>query len=518
MASTRRSRRCVAGALAATMLGAGVLAALPMSASAAPSAGDPGDAVLRGRCLDPGVELSVEEARLTARLPDPADPSRLASTTFARQMVTGGGFDDVAPAFVHRLCGTRNHAAAQRLIAREGRALWRQAVARAQDKPGARRGDLPASDDRPLYWTRLQVTAALRQWQPRFDLGDDERSALITAFDKASRGMTDIDFPAGHRVKRVLLSGFDPYTLDGGPAGTASGAAGNNIRHGNPSGATALAVDGTVVRGPNGTKQVVQAYVLPVNYTEFAAGYIEDTVGPWMRAGRRALTASITVSQGSGDKFDLEQWNGRYHGVSPGNDKSHPCPAVDGVPQLAKDNPGCNTQIVPRWGGPARFDPANPPQWTATSLPIEAMTAAKTGHGIPRPPGDTWPDEAAAFGVIWNTKFIEFPDCASTTRVTRNDPVPTTYPPATPPTPPSPGSCAYSGGGGTYLSNESAYRNTLLRDRLGRDIPAGHIHTPVMQHFEEGNLYAPSDAVFDQWRRAIVAQTVRLVHVVGAQS
>jgi hypothetical protein len=77
---------------------------------------------------------------------------------------------------------------------------------------------------------------------------------------------------------------------------------------------------------------------------------------------------------------------------------------------------------------------------------------------------------------------------------------------------PAEGSCSYNGGGGNYLSNESAYRNTLLRDRAGLDIPAGHIHTPGMQHFETD--FGVSDATFDAWRTSIAAQTRNLVHAV----
>ena len=104
-------------------------------------------------------------------------------------------------------------------------------------------------------------------------------------------------------------------------------------------------------------------------------------------------------------------------------------------------------------------------------------------------------------------------DCASPARQTFNSPPSVTYPPATPPVPPADGSCSYSGGGGNYLSNESAYRNTLLRDRAGLDIPAGHIHTPDMQHFETD--YNPSDATFDAWRLAISQQARNLVPVVA---
>ena len=46
---------------------------------------------------------------------------------------------------------------------------------------------------------------------------------------------------------------------------------------------------------------------------------------------------------------------------------------------------------------------------------------------------------------------------------------------------PTEGSQAREGGGGDYLSNEIAYRATLLRDRLGLKIPGGHVHTPVLE-------------------------------------
>jgi hypothetical protein len=459
-------------------------------------------------CRNPSAPLSVEEQRLGATLPDNADPSRPQARPFADQMIDGGGFGGYAPRLGRALCRTRTFTAATRLVRDEGRRLWRAAVDRAQRRHVT--GPLPYSDDRPLYWTRLKARAVLRQWTPGFALSAGQRDALVTQYDKASRGMLGITYPPG--VKRVIMSGFDPYTLDGGTTGTAPGTVGNNIRHGNPSGATALALDGTRYRAKGGRTAVIHAYMLPVNYTEFAAGYIEDTVGPLMRSG---VDASVTVSQAVDSEFWLEQWNGRYHGVSPGNDDSQPCPNVGGKPQLAVDDHGCDTAVVPRWGGPAAFDPHNPPQWTTTTLPIAKMIEANTGATVPRPPGDEWPDTSVAFGVIWHTSYTEFPDCASPTTVDRNTPV-AEYPPPTAPVPPDPGSCSYSGGGGNYLSNESAYRNTLLRDRLHRHIPAGHIHTPDMQHF--ATTYGVSDSTFDAWRTAIIAQTRNLVHVVAADA
>lgn len=487
--------------------------------------------VLTAPCLDPTVPLVVEEARLPFTLPDNSDPAILQSTSFAQQMIEGAGFENFGPSVVKQLCNAPNLKVAQNIAMQNGQQLWRMAVDRAQQR-GPVAGDLPYSDDRPLYWTRLQVRAALRQWIPSFALSADDRAELITTFDRASRGMFDINFPAGKGVKRLIMSGFDPYTLDGGQHGTAPGAAGNNIRHGNPSGATALSLDGTQYKADDGKVVFIEAYTLPVNFPEFEQGYLEDTVGPFMLPGPRQVNASVTVSQAGPYTFNLEQWNGRYHGTSLGNDNFRPCPSIGGVPQLAINNHECDSIVVEEWGGPAVFDLFNPPQWTTTTLPIAEMIAANTGVNIPSPPGNGWTGDANAFGVIWHTPLTEFPDCTKIARTSLNSlpcsnttcptplingqlPPPGLPPTGWPQTPPDAGSCSYSGGGGNYLSNESAYRNTLLRDRMGLNIPAGHIHTPSMQHFDATNLYNPSDATFDAWRLAIVHQGQNLIHVVA---
>ena len=492
--------------------------------------------ILTASCLDNTVQLVVEEARLPNTLPDNSDPTKLQTKSFAQQMIEGAGFQDFGPAFVNDLCGIPKLSVAQNLALHKREELWHMAIDRAQQRVPTV-GDLPYSDDRPLYWTRLQVRAAIRQWVSKFDLSAGDRADLITTFDRASRGMFDIKFPAGKGVKRLIFSGFDPYTLDGGTRGTAPGSVGNNIRHGNPSGATVLATDGTQHVTPDGTTVFIEAYVLPVNYPEFEQGYLEDTVGPWMLPGKRQVNASVTVSQAGPNQFNLEMWNGRYHGPTIGNDNVSYCPSIAGVPQLAINNTNCNIKVVERWGGPAAFALFNPPQWTTGSLPFQKMIAANTGVGIPRPPGDLWGTQGAsagdpnAFGVIWHTVFTEFPDCASTARIQRNSvanytPTPLPLPPigstGTPPTswpavPPDANSCSQSGGGGNYLSNESAYRNTLLRDRmgLGPSFPAGHIHTPDMNTGHFATNFLPSDSTFDAWRLAIVKQGQNLIHVVG---
>ena len=286
-----------------------------------------GAQVLTASCLDPNVPLVVEEQRLPYTLPDDTNPAVAQSEPFAQQMIEGAGFQNFGPEVVKELCNVETLQQAQQLVENSGSELWHMAVNRAQQH-GTIAGTLPYSDDRPLYWTRLQVRAALRQWTPRFSLLQVDQSGLITTFDRASRGMFDIKFPAGIAVKRLIMSGFDPYTLDGGTTGTAPGTVGNNIRHGNPSGAIALSLDGTQYRASDGTKVFIQAYILPVNYPEFEQGYLEDTVGPFMVPGPQRVNASVTVSQAGPYTFNLEQTNGRYHGVSIGNDNQASCPSV----------------------------------------------------------------------------------------------------------------------------------------------------------------------------------------------
>ncbi len=450
--------------------------------------------------------VSIEESRLELRLPDEDDPTGPQPVPFASQMILGGGFEDVAPVLQAALDTTATADEAEQVVTDHGLGLWRAAIDRAQGRVG--RGDLPPGDDRPLYWTRLLASTTIRHWTPGFDLDEDRREGLLEAFDRASRGAASVDFPDDG--VRILVSGFDPYTLDGGATGPAAETAGNNLRHGNPSGAAALALHGTEYVRSDGRTVRIQAYVLPVSYSRFARGYLEDTVGPWMRPGPQRLHASITVSQGSGSQFNLEEYNARYHAGRADNDGEQPAPSTD-ADAVPADSPEVFIQVPQRWGGPEEFDLHDPPQWTRTSLPVEAMITARTGADVPRPAASRWPETDVAYGVVWNTRFEEIPDPAHAERAVRNDPVPHEFPPPEPPVAPGAGSISYRGGGGNYLSNESAYRNTLLRDRLsgGAAVAAGHIHTPDMHHF--ATQFGGSDELFEETRQAIVTQTAALV-------
>ncbi|MEV8389841.1 MULTISPECIES: pyroglutamyl peptidase [unclassified Streptomyces] len=387
--------------------------------------------------------FTVEEQRLDRAVP--------------QEILRRGGFDTVAPDFVRSLRGADSYAEAERAVARNGARLWQRAVDRAQGR-GPARGDLSRDDDRPLYWARLALTRELRQWQPEFGLSESGRAALLGKLERSSRGQDSMDFPArgdvkGAKetkgVKRIVLTGFDPFTLD------------RDIRISNPSGATALALDGTVIRTADGPARI-EAAVFPVRWGDFADGTVEQALrGPLSRAD-----LFTTVSQGRVGRIDVERFNGAWRGGFGDNENVS------------------ETGLVPV------TDPASQPQWTTTSLPYRSIVAADTGR----------------FPVYDNTSVTEIP-AGGTAPVVRPDG-------------PTPGSAARAGGGGDYLSNEIAYRATLLRDRLGLDIPGGHVHTPVLQ-FGAGNTDPATGSVTDpefvRNRLDIIAQ-LRTIITVAAEA
>ncbi|MFJ2262787.1 pyroglutamyl peptidase [Streptomyces sp. NPDC087844] len=393
---------------------------------------------------NPAATPTVEEQRLDRAAP--------------QEILARSGFDTVAPEFVRALGRARSYAQAERLVERQGSRLWQRAVDRAQGR-GPAGGDLSRDDDRPLYWARLGMTREVRQWQPEFGLSEARRAKLLAALERTSRGQDSIRYPRSQsqgkseskRVKRILVTGFDPFTLD------------RDVRISNPSGATALALDGTVIRTADGPARIETA-VFPVRWQDFADKTVERTLRPHLPH----VDLFTTVSQGRVGRIDIERTNGAWRGGFPDNEN------------LSR------TETVPV------TDPASQPQWTATTLPYKAIVAADTGR----------------FPVYDNTSVTEIP-AGGTDPVVR-------------PEGPTAGSTARAGGGGNYLSNEIAYRATLLRDRLGLggSLPGGHVHTPVLE-FGAGNTDPASgtvtDAQFVRNRLDIIAQ-VRSILTVAADA
>ncbi|HZG02516.1 MAG TPA: pyroglutamyl peptidase [Streptomyces sp.] len=389
------------------------------------------------RAAGAAADVTVEEQRLTAG-PVP------------EEILRRSGFDDVAPEFARALAAVRTEAGARELAGDAGRALWRRAVHRAQGH-GPAGGDLSRDDDRPLYWARLGMTRAVREWRPAFPLDEAGRQDLVARVERASRGQDSVDLPAGDGVQRIVVTGFDPFQLDA------------DIRRSNPSGAAALALDGTTIRTASGPARIETA-VFPVRWADFAQGTVERTLLPHLGPGPRQADLFTTVSQGRVGRFDLERFNGAWRGGHPDNvreSSTGTVPVPDGVPTVRPQ-----------------------PQWTVTTLPYRRIAEADTGR----------------FPVYDNTAVTEIP-AGGTTAVHRPDG-------------PTPGSAARAGGGGDYLSNEIAYRATLLRDALDPAVPGGHLHTPVLR-FGEGNTDPAGGSITDEAfvrdRLAITAQVREVV-------
>nr|ADI71468.1 putative secreted protein [Amycolatopsis orientalis subsp. vinearia] len=281
-----------------------LLAAVPLFAFPAVATAAPG-------CFDAGVPLTVEEQRLTASLP-------AGGPAAGPELVRLAGFDPLVAEVKHDLCAARTPRRAERLVTQAGDRLWRTAVDRAQGRrPDL--GTLDRFDDRPLYWARLQLSSAIRQWKPF----PSQRDSLLSAFDRGSRGLDDVRFPPG-KTRRVMVSGFDPFQLDGA-----------GITISNPAGASALQLDGRVLDTPSGPA-VVQAVSFPVVWGYFDQGIVEAAYGTALRDRARRPDVVLTISQGRPGRpgrFDVERWAGAWRGGFPDNNNAS---VTGGVPPAAE--------------------------------------------------------------------------------------------------------------------------------------------------------------------------------------
>jgi hypothetical protein len=405
------------------------------------------DGVPPAPCLGGQAVLTVEEQRIGLPLVEGGESA-------AAQFLRAAGFEDAVTGFSSDLCAAQSLVEVEELVARHGEALWELAVARAQGE--AQIGTIDRYDDRPLYWARLHMTRALRQLEAPFELSGVQRNALVHILDRSSRGITTVEWPEDPGdARRVMISGFDTYSLD------------QSLRNSNPSGATALQLDGRTLQTDEGPV-VVQAVVFPVNWTDFDQGVVEDAFGQVLVTGEDRADLIMTISQTSRGRMDVEQWAANARGGSPDNNRN---------------------MLFGPISRPSHWpQPFDSPQWIETTLPYEAMIAAGTGP---------WP-------VVLNDGICEWPagTFPSPSAVRCQDD-------------PSEGSTAASGPGGSYLSNESMYRSNRLRIGLqADDVPGGHLHISALEYPED--LAVLTSPEFEADRRAVVDQTVALVTAAGA--
>jgi hypothetical protein len=391
--------------------------------------------------------LTVEEQRIGLPLVEGGESA-------AAQFLRAAGFEDAVTGFSSDLCAAQSLVEVEELVARHGEALWELAVARAQGE--AQVGTIDRYDDRPLYWARLHMTRAVRQLEAPFELSTVQRNALVHILDRSSRGITTVEWPEDPgEARRVMISGFDTYSLD------------QSLRNSNPSGATALQLDGRTLQTDAGPV-VVQAVVFPVNWTDFDQGVVEDAFGQVLVPGEDRADLIMTISQTSRGRMDVEQWAANARGGSPDNNRN---------------------MLFGPISRPSHWpQPFDSPQWIETTLPYEAMIAAGTGP---------WPVVLNDGICEWPAGTFPFPSAVRC----QDDP--------------SEGSTAASGPGGNYLSNESMYRSNRLRIGLeADDVPGGHLHISALEYPED--LAVLTSPEFEADRRAVVDQTVALVTAAGA--
>lgn len=308
---------------------------------------------------------------------------------------------------------------ARQLVSVLGDDLWQ--FSKRQNQKGV------LKDDRPLYWTRLAITAFLKQNPLEFT--KTEIHALIEQFEVSSRGQDDLAFTK--KVdKRILLTGFDPFLLD------------RNIDQSNPSGLAALILDGTVIKYKGITAEINTA-MIPVRYEDFDQGEIEDLLAPFYALDSVDMIA--TISMGRTD-FDLEHFPGlRRSATAPDN--------LNVYTGANKSAP-----LVPKLLSEALSDI----EFVEYSLPYQAMMTAKGPYKV----NDNRTITILGQGKTTDGHKVENKtfDAQSLTELAN--------------------AVAVEGGGGGYLSNEISYRSILLRNELASSIPTGHIHTPRIKGFD----------------------------------
>jgi pyrrolidone-carboxylate peptidase len=398
---------------------------------------------------DPAVERGLskpEERSGRAIVPGDVAPS------MPQQILESSGFEATIPAFIKALSRSSSLTSARTVVRAQGQALWEKARKRAQSGSAD-------TDDRPLYWSRLEMTRALRSFQPepRWKLSAADRDDLVSRFEQASRGMDTAGFTgAPAKAKRILISGFDPFgdTAAGRSKPFRGAAAGES----NPSGAAALALDGRTLTA-GGVSARIEAVIFPVRFADFDAGVIEKFLQPYLD-GTTRVDMVMTVSMGGGTEFEVEQFAGRQR------------------TSRSTDNLGATGGGTPVGGASGVATPpglAAGPQFLETTLPSGVRSSLRSSP-LPQ-----------------ETEITEIPKKGGqpVRRTTGG---------------PTPDSTAIEGSGSNFLSNEIFYRTRLLRDASGSAVPMGHLHTPFLDP-----LSAANPSAFASARDTIVARIEKIL-------
>jgi len=315
------------------------------------------------------------------------------------------------------------------LVETSAKAIFDQAVSFVQA------GNNANPDDRPLYWARIKMEAALKN-HPYFCnqhllsniIQGSDLEIIIKLFEEKSRNYTGVNFSGAAGANKILITGFDPFFLNKFDYPFSM-----NILQSNPSGCTALAMHNTPTENGLG---YIQIMIIPVRYKDFDSssnplsgqgeGIIENYIQPWIND----VKMIVTISQAGPNDYKID----KYATVSRGG-------TIDNLGYVRNINShsidiGINSNL----------------EWLLTTLPSPFI----------------------ATPVVLDTNYTD------SSGYHLND--------STPPND-SQKVQMFSGSGGNYLSNEIFYRVAKLReDWLASQPPSptpkkatGHFHVSKLQ-------------------------------------
>ena len=234
--------------------------------------------------------------------------------------------------FASQLNKATNYTVLTQLIIRHGMELWLDAKKSFNQ--------LNDYDDRPLYWTRLQMSKALRSTKTFATLLPNQQRKLLWTLELLSRGQKDVKFDK-KADKKILLTGFDPFFLD------------RHINQSNPSGVVALSLDDLVIN-IEGKSVEIEVLIVPVRFADFDQGMIEELLTPYIQD--KSVDMVLTLSMGR-ESFDLERYPAlRRSANAPDN--------LNILTGATKNKP-----LVPKLKGAT----LQGPEFVEFSLPISAM-------------------------------------------------------------------------------------------------------------------------------------------------
>ena len=307
-------------------------------------------------------------------------------------------------------------------------------------------------DDRSLYWSRLSLTAYLRASEFAVPLSSNQRISLIERLENSSRGRDSIEFTAG-AVKKILVTGFDPFLLD------------KHIDQSNPSGIVALNLDGQTLTYGQASAEI-QTVIFPVRFEDFDAGEVEQLIEPLLKT--RQVDMIVTVSMGRTD-FDLEHFPGRRRSSgSPDN-----LNVYSGGDETKPKIPLLNGAVI------------DGPEFLEFSLPYRAMQRVILDA---KQDANKQQGEVTYPYLINDNRTITTLDGTFEAKTLAE----------------LKGATAVRGSGGGYLSNEISYRSVRLARKYQPLIPTGHIHTPRLERYDAEQLKTISNQVTEMIRYAII--------------